>query len=404
MATEKSVRFLDIDVVTAAKRRIEYVLSAYDHVYVSFSGGKDSTAVIHLVREVMDEMGLKNFPVRLLFRDEEIIPENVIEFVQGYREKAGFELHYFAYPMKSHIFMMGEHWPYIQWDTSRKWLRQKPAYAITQIHPDASRPIDQHETNALTMAHLGVKGKIAILNGIRADESLTRFRSCVLKKGEHNYIMGDPGGAKNIDFIKPIYDWSQTDIFKYFHDRSIEYAPIYNMQMYSGESYRVATPLHDRAYSTLVRLRETYPLFYSQILDLWPEIATHERYWSAVDRWGVINDYPKSWEGIFRYIDEKIDSANNKAMAIKAVRGVREMKEKNRRLGRYSKGGCYGFPLLTVFRALVGGSYMKGIQSNPFPGPVEMAYEDAANAEANGASVVSFKIDSEDENETAADA
>jgi len=51
------VHYLDQDVLTAAKERIRHVLTTYDKVAVSYSGGKDSHVVLHLTRMVMDEMG-----------------------------------------------------------------------------------------------------------------------------------------------------------------------------------------------------------------------------------------------------------------------------------------------------------------------------------------------------------
>lgn len=387
MATEKSVIFLDKNVLEAAKERIRWCYINYDHVWLSFSGGKDSLTVLWLMREVLDDMGMKDTKVNAFFRDEEVIPDDVIEFVQRFctdpELTARFNVVYYAVPMKSHIFMMGEHWPYVQWDTSREWIRQPPPYAVRQIHPE-NAPMDQHEMNGLTIKHLGLRGRVAILNGLRADESLTRYRSCVSKKGKFNWVAGSPGGEKNVSFCKPIFDWATPDLFKFFSERGITYPAIYDTQMYSGESLRVATPLHDRAYQSLVKLRETYPKFYEQILDIWPEVATHEKYYSEVDRFGIIDRYPKSWEGIIAYINENIDSQKNRRMALEAVQRARQMKENNKRLGRYTKGGCYGFPLLHVFKIVVAGGYSKGITSEPFPSPAMLEYEEAARELRDG--------------------
>lgn len=379
--SDKKIRFLDTNVLEEAKARIRHCYINYDHVWLSFSGGKDSLCVLRLMRDVLDEMGMQDTKVNAFFRDEEVIPEDVIQFVQDYCQDPRYNIAYFAVPMKSHVFMMGEHWPYTQWDTTREWMRQPPPYAITQLHPD-NKPLDQHEMNGLTCSVLGLKGRICIMNGIRADESITRFRSCIIKRGKFNWVAGSPGGERNIDFCKPIFDWATHDLFKYFQERGITYPSIYDMQMYSGESLRVATPLHDRAYQSLIKLRVTYPKFYEQILSIWPEVATQERYWGDVDRYGAIDRFPKSWDGIVQYVEECIDNPANRVAALKGIKLARAMKDKNRRMGRYPTGECYGFPLLWVFRQVVGGGYMKGITSQPFPTPNELAYEEAARDEA----------------------
>lgn len=46
-----SKRGLGIDVLTAARQRIAYVFDHFDRICVSFSGGKDSTVMLHLVAQ-----------------------------------------------------------------------------------------------------------------------------------------------------------------------------------------------------------------------------------------------------------------------------------------------------------------------------------------------------------------
>ena len=44
-------RHIGIDVLKAAKQRISITFDNFEKVYVSFSGGKDSTVMMHLVME-----------------------------------------------------------------------------------------------------------------------------------------------------------------------------------------------------------------------------------------------------------------------------------------------------------------------------------------------------------------
>lgn len=383
---EQRVHYLDSDVLTEAKKRIKHVLQTYDRVCISYSGGKDSLVVLYLTREVMDEMGWKQ-PLDVVFRDEELIPEEVIDFVLKLNDEPDrWTLHYFAVPMKSHYFMMGKHYPYTQWDTNREHTRKRPDCAITQLHPD-NLPLDQHEMQALTNIKLGWKGKIGVLNGIRAQESLMRFRASNVTKNKYNYISGDSGGAKDSDFIKPIYDWTERDVFRYFYDRDIAYCRIYEQELFAGAPLRVSTPIHDKAYGFLRRMRTMYPKFFEQIITIWPEIGTHERYWKDVDQLGVIDKYPKSFEGILKYIEDEIEDPVAAERAIKAVKTCWNGRNNNKRNGKYSDangGGCYGYPILHVFRAVVTGNYLKGIQVHSNPTPDMVSYERAAEAERVG--------------------
>lgn len=51
-----------------------------------FSGGKDSLVALHLTKEVADERNIKK-PIDVVFRDEELIPDEVINFVDEYRKR-----------------------------------------------------------------------------------------------------------------------------------------------------------------------------------------------------------------------------------------------------------------------------------------------------------------------------
>jgi len=326
-------------------------------------------------------------PLDVIFRDEELIPDDVINHVLSLNDDPRFNLHYFAVPMSSHFFLLGKHYPYIQWDEGREWVRPKPDCAITQLHPDGL-PLDQHDMQPLTNLKLGWRGKIAVLNGIRAQESLLRFRSCILTKNRYNYIAGDSGGAKDSSFVKPIYDWTTEDVFRFFYDHDITYCRIYDNEMLAGTpnaELRVSTPLHDKGYNYLKRLKVMYPVFFEQLCTVFPGVATQVRYWKDMDLFAVIDKYPKSFAGIIRYIEDNLDGPHReKALAV--VKTCWTSKNNHRKNGKYAdNGACYGYPILHVFRNIVGGDYLKGIQVHSNPDESMIEYERQAEEEAAGA-------------------
>lgn len=311
--------YIETDVLTEARRRLHHTFDVFDTVLVAFSGGKDSTAALHLVRSVSRERGDER-PVKVVFRDEELIPDSVVSFVDDYRRQPWVDLRWYAVPLESTKYILGTSSRYIQWDPHRAHVRERPPWAITsdQLGLDPELVLDQYTMD--TVVAKGERGKVAIITGVRADESLMRFRAMTAKLSE-NYINALPG--TRICTVKPIFDWKENDVFRYFYDESIRYCPTYDAQLFAKEPLRVSTPLHAERAKRLDNLRAYEPLFYDQVMTVFPEMAVQERYYAELDREALIARYGSSLDGVAAWVEETITDEHQRAKALKELAATR---------------------------------------------------------------------------------
>ena len=266
-------RPLGIDVLTAARQRIAYVFDHFDAVYVSFSGGKDSTALLHLT---MDEAIRRGRKVGLLFIDWEAQYRLTIEHVRAMFELYSdhVEPYWVALPLKTvnAVSMIEPEW--ICWDPEKRdlWVRKPPEDAITD--PD----FFDFYTYAMTFEEFvpefgrwysrqhgpGVGALTAAMVGIRADESLNRFRA--VAKERASMFEGRPwttwiGGSATYN-VYPIYDWRTEDVWTYLAKEGKPYNALYDRMHAAGLSVhqmRICEPYGDEQRKGLWLFHVTEP-------------------------------------------------------------------------------------------------------------------------------------------------
>jgi predicted phosphoadenosine phosphosulfate sulfurtransferase len=346
--------YIDTDVRTEAKKRIHHIYDIFDTVVVSFSGGKDSLAVLNLTHEVAQERGLEK--VKVMFYDEELIPRNVIELVDSYRQMPWIDMIWVCYPLKSVKYILGVNYHYVQWDPSRPWVRPRPEWAMT-IPDGDERLFDQYDLSGHIADTLWPKGKVAILTGIRASESLIRLRSCVEKLNE-NYITASqnpkPGSRPHprLMLCKPIFDWEENDVFRFFYEEGIPYAAIYDQQIWNRQALRVSTPLHAEAAKRFDKLRAQDPELYEAIIRIFPEMQVQERYYKDLNKTRLLDSYGQDgWDGIYRYIQENIHDPAQNALAMNRIQAAQ---------GR-ARRRPDAYPIHYVLKQVINGAFKRQI-------------------------------------------
>ena len=348
----KVKKYLDIDVLRAAKDRIRKIIMDYDKLYVCFSGGKDSLVVLHLVEEVYRDMGIRD-KVNVIFRDEEVIPSVVVNFVQSYAESGRYNFDYYAVPLKSNKYILGRTYDYIQWDPKRRHLRNPPPYAITMPKGD-NRIFDQY-----TMDEFCTRNdhcRCALLLGLRADESFYRLIGCLAGNG----CIGSVN--KKISIAKPIYDWTEKDIFKYLYERNIQPCPIYDLQAFNGEALRVSTPLHAESAKRMYKIQSRDALFFDQIMDVFPEVRVQAMYYREMNTSSITDNYPHSINGIIKFIDDEISDPEQNRKAKEKVATC--WRTRCRRIAQnpdVEKARLGGFPVLYLFEKVIAGAFKRQI-------------------------------------------
>lgn len=209
-------KYSDIDVLTAARRRISYAFDAFERIYVSFSGGKDSSVMLHLV---MDEAIRRDRKVGLLIIDLEAqyraTIEHLNEMVSVYRDH--IDLHWVCLPLNLRNAVTNYEPQWQCWEPAKEdiWVRRKPNFAATE-YPFFHPGMEFEEFIVLWGLWYAQGQPTGGFIGIRADESINRFRTiAVWDKRMHGGQRWTTGIGEQLFNLYPIYDWRTEDIWRY---------------------------------------------------------------------------------------------------------------------------------------------------------------------------------------------
>jgi predicted phosphoadenosine phosphosulfate sulfurtransferase len=244
---------LGINVLEGTKERIVWTFDRFNKIYISFSGGKDSTVMLHLV---MDEAIKRNRKVGIMFIDLEGQYKLTIDHIKTCYDlyKNNSFPYWICLPihLRNAVSVYETHW--ICWDKDKagSWVRPLPDKCISDesYFSFFHKGMEFEEFVPLFGKWFGKDENTACFVGIRTDESLNRYRTIasIYKtqlEGKQWTTLVKPG----LYNIYPIYDWKTQDLWIYQgKNPKLPYNRLYDYMYKAGLSIhqmRICQPYGD---------------------------------------------------------------------------------------------------------------------------------------------------------------
>lgn len=214
--------YLEISVLDAARQRISKSFDMFERLYISFSGGKDSSVMFHLVAQ---EARKRNRKIGVLIIDLEAQYRDTIQHIEEMvlMYEDCIDLHWICPELllRNAVSNYAPRW--VCWDSTKEkdWVRQKPRQASDLSQYDFYVPRMEFEEFMVIFGEWYSQGKeTGAFIGIRSDESLHRYRAIVSRKEglTKNDCKWTTEVSRGLWNVYPIYDWRVEDIWV-FHGK-----------------------------------------------------------------------------------------------------------------------------------------------------------------------------------------
>ena len=218
--------YLHMNVYDAFLARMHFLFEEFDHIYVSFSGGKDSGLLLNLVLDYRNQ----HYPERAIgvfHQDFEAQYMVTTEYVERTFEriKDQVELYWVCLPMATRTALSSYEMYWYPWDDTKKelWVREMPqkeyvinlennrmtTYRYRMHQEDLAKQFGRWYRDA----HDG--GKTVCLLGMRADESLQRYSGFLNKKYGYKDTCWISKQFKDVWCASPFNDYAKDALNLY---------------------------------------------------------------------------------------------------------------------------------------------------------------------------------------------
>jgi predicted phosphoadenosine phosphosulfate sulfurtransferase len=289
-------RYLADDVLTAARKRVSWTFDNFKRVYVSFSAGKDSTVMLHLVGEEARRRG-RRFGILLV--DLEGQYQCTIEHAHAcydmYADIA--DPFWVALPiaLRNAVSVYEPKW--LCWEPGKEdaWIRPRPERAIgdPEFFPFFRNGMEFEEFVPEFGEWYAQGESTACLVGIRTDESLNRYRTIAsTSKVTHSGHQWTTQVTDNVHNVYPIYDWRTEDLWTW-HARNPDapYNRLYDLMGMAGLSIhqmRICQPYGDDQRRGLWLFHLIEPQTWARVVARVNGANSGALY---VQEWGNVNGY-----------------------------------------------------------------------------------------------------------------
>lgn len=248
------------NVYEAFNHRLEYICGYFDHLIISFSGGKDSGLMLELVRlyyESHDWMK-KRIKVSVFYLDYEGNYQETKDYIERSMGKyPEFDYYHVCLPVSASCGISMSQSTWLPWDPEHHelWLNSIPPEAIcleNQEFPFFKVGMSDYEFQSKFCQWLHREKEVvrtAVLVGIRAQESLNRYNAVTREETFSRFGTTNFSHRISQDVFNfyPMYDWLFEDIWRANAKFELDYNHLYDLYYQAGVPYksmRVANPFH----------------------------------------------------------------------------------------------------------------------------------------------------------------